>query len=446
MNTDQFCYSDGGRNTWAPPSHIFWRTGGLLCLLFAGFIAYSWNQPIPVVDENLHWPIIWSFRDMLYGKTVWTLNYDDTVGPFFFVTYATWGSAYVDLVWLRFLSFLCFAGSFVLLIWWLRVERRDLIFYTLAYGSGVWALRSAFMIYSEQLTQFIAVISIILLTSPVRRPQCDLPVRLGGAVALSLIPLTRAYSSFMFPLILMHFSLQRENVARNLALLCCAALPGLYLFYHWNGLTPPGFRINRPPGVGEITASANALMYIPVTLAHIGFYLSPWLMCAFRKVMSIPIRLLLAYVFVSACLTVPLGGTAGSGWSGHGTIGPLQRSCDVVAELAPEGSPVLAILVWCPEAVTFIGFFSLVLSVDLIIRLGLYRDWRARLALGAFAIYPISLAFSGALLFERYFLPMNIFVLTLGWLLTNDVKRYLSPFLLFAAIALAHAYSSPWNN
>lgn len=402
-------------------------------VLAAAFAGYNYQHPAFVGDELDHMAVILLFRDRIQGLSTPLLDYNSTLGPVYFFAYATWSLASTHVMWLRLLSFLCFIGGFLMLMRWLKVGRSDVAAYALGYCSGAWALKSAFTAYSEQLTQFLMVAGIVCLTSgALPSVRTWLGRRVTGVLLLSLAVLTRAYVIFVFPLALLHFLLRREAVARNVVLLCCAALPPLLVWSSWHGLTPPSLRLPAPSGIGARGFRFDSLWMIPMALAHAGVYLSPWIGCVLKRLGRIPWWLLFLYAVLGLCLALH---------PGRESIGPMQTACELVSNAISSWGIAAS-----PRGITiiflFVGYAALFTGVDLIFRLGCYRDVRAQLALGALALYPTSLAFSGGALYERYFLPMNIFVLTLGWLITTGARRSVFPFLPFAAVQIAHVYFS----
>lgn len=395
------------------------------------FVLYQILHPEHSGDERIHLMTIEVFRDMLLGNREWTLNYKSTIGPVYFFAYGIWSLVSVNLIWLRILSLLFCVLGYIALFRRLRGEMRDIAVFVLAACAGMWTIKSTVTIYSEQLTQLFVIVSVVGLTRDSQRSAPSWPIFLIGMLALTFVPLTRAYSIFVFPVVFLDRLFERPIQWHRLVLLGLTGIPSLILWYQWQGLTPPAFRYGVPINAGRIQSDPSHFWRMPAAMAYLGLFLLPWLYMARARVKEIS-KVTLGLIVVGACITFLVFHKQPEG--------PYQKAIDQICGVVGSvlGNSGEGLSVWASYAMRVTGLVAIGVAFDLAIRGRYIRDPRVQQSIAAFILYPLSLVFSGAWLYERYLLPMNLFVVMFGWVVTQRSERSKWVFLPYLAIGLVH--------
>lgn len=398
---------------------LLFLVAGLIFL----FAAFCWVKKDWVHDEKYHVPLVYQFHDSYLGKRPFSLNYNASASPGFFLIFGLWSLVSLKLWWLRLLSLGCSLLSFFLLARLLRAQQDDWLFLAAAWLSGPWAILSSFTVHTEQIGMVFVLLALNAFL-------CCRSAR-NGFAWMTLIPLVRLYYIFVFPTTTLYFWIFKK---RNwtIAFGFLISLIPLYILYrHWGGLTSPAFRAGYgAAGVG-LSFRLSYLLRIWQMAATLGFYLLPWLWIWRDRIKSISWKSMSFYLVLSAGM---------GGYFSLGMAGPLDSFLRLVFRV-PHLPLFHAVSELQPlSRIVYVGGLF---SFFLFLHLSVENNWKENIIVGwsALFFYGMSLAFTGILFVERYLFPMQLPLMMLGYPVASKERRSWMLFLPYILLGAGHAFS-----
>jgi len=404
-----------------------------LILFWALFALSVSMRPEPVIDEIYHPDTSALIRAMLLGERDLSIDYANSLGPVFYFAYALWSIPSQGLDWLRALSGLLACINVILLCKLLSVHTPK-AYATLwaAFLAGPWMMMSSMTVHGEQLALFFTLLVLAYLVSP-RRAEHGRAQTIVGVVALALAPITRVQSIYLFASLGLTALLRREKRLFALGLLVLASIPTLIVWTHWGWLTPPAYRSAYGPAGYDLGFQPSWLLRPIQMFAHLGIYLSPWLVVLRRRLVGMrpSVWLVMAGVSLSASLLGPLG-----------IPGPINSALGALFGL-PE-SPMV------PFVSADAHYWGLRLCYSFGLLIFQVWAWLVWLDVGrrnglinfcalSLACYAILYIPAGVLFVERYVLPMYVLVLVVNFTVVEAREIRVWPFLPFVLLGAIHS-------